>query len=68
MLVLRYDPATTELSFREVFIPPVIANFNEFTLTTELNLTAGMVTVTGRLDITETGTLAIDVTGVIEIL
>jgi hypothetical protein len=68
MLLLQFDPLTTEIAFREQPLPPVTANFSEFTLTTDLNLTVGTVTVTGSIDFTEDGKLDIGVNGIIEVL
>lgn len=68
MLLLQFDPLTAELVFREQPLPPVTANFSEFTLTTDLTLTAGTVTVTGSIDFTEDGRLDIGVSGIIEVL
>lgn len=68
MLLLQYDPATTELVFREQPLPPVTANFSEFTLTTNLALNAGTVTVTGHIDFDGQGKLDVSVGGIIEVL
>lgn len=68
MLLLQYDPSTTELIFRESFVPPVTASFSEFTLTTNLTLEAGTVLVDGVMDVTDDGTLQIAVNSIIEVL
>lgn len=68
MLLLQYDPGTTELIFRETFVPPVTASFSEFTLTTDLTLTQGTVIVSGHMDVTEDGTLEVSVNSIIEVV
>jgi hypothetical protein len=45
MLLLHYDPMTTEITFKDVADPPTIANFTEFILNSNLQLTTGTVTV-----------------------
>lgn len=68
MLLLQYDPATTELSFKEQALPPVTANFSEFELTSPLTLNAGTVTVNGFFSVSESGSLEITVGSIIEVL
>jgi len=68
MLLLQFDPITTEVVMREQPVPPVVANFDEFTLTTNLSLTQGTITVTGHIDVTENGTLNVGVSGILEVL
>ena len=36
MLLLHYDPMTTEITFKDVADPPTIANFTEFILNSNL--------------------------------
>lgn len=68
MLLLQYDPATTELIFREQPLPPVTANFAEFVLTTNITLNVGTVTVNGFVDINETGNIEVGINSIIEVL
>lgn len=68
MLLLQYDPGTTELIFRETFVPPVIASFSEFTLTTDLTLNQGTVLVADYLDVTNDGSLEVGENSVIEVV
>lgn len=68
MLLLQYDPSTTELIFREATVPPVTASFSQFTLTTDLTLQQGTVIVTGFMDVTENGALEVNVNSIIEVV
>jgi len=68
MLLLQYDPATTELIFREQPLPPVTANFSEFVLTTNITLNVGTVTVNGFINMNETGNIEVGVNSIIEVL
>lgn len=68
MLLLQYDPGTTELIFRETFVPPVTASFSEFTLTTDLTLTQGTVIVSGFMNVTDGGALEVNVNSIIEVV
>lgn len=68
MLLLQYDPATTELTFREQPLPPVTANFDEFVLTTKITLNVGTVTVTGYIDMNDTGNVEVGVNAIVEVI
>jgi hypothetical protein len=68
MLLLQYDPATTELVFREQPLPPVTANFSEFNLTTTISLNAGTVTVNGYIDMNQDGNIEVGVSSIVEVL
>lgn len=68
MLLLQYDPGTTELIFRETFVPPVTASFSEFTLTTDLTLTQGTVIVAEVMDVTESGVLQLNINSIVEVV
>jgi len=68
MLLLQYDPATTELIFREQALPPVTANFEEINLTTNITLNAGTVTVNGYIDMSETGQIQVVIGSIVEVL
>lgn len=68
MLLLQYDPLTTELIFREQPLPPVTANLGEFNLTTNLQINAGTITVNGHIDFDASGKLQIEINGIIEVL
>lgn len=68
MLILHYDPTTTELSFIERDLPPVTANFSELELTTNLALNQGTVTVNNIVNLTETGTMTIASGSIVEVI
>lgn len=68
MLVLQYDPTTTELSFIEKALPPVTANFSELNLTTNLVLNQGTVTVNDYINIQESAIVSIADGSIIEVV
>lgn len=68
MLLLQYDPTTTEVIFKEAFVPPVTATFSEFTLTSTLSLNQGTVIVTTYLDLTADGSLEVASNSIIEVV
>lgn len=45
MLLLQFDPVTTEIILKEVADPEIIANFTEFYVASNLQLTTGTVLV-----------------------
>lgn len=68
MLIMQYDPTTTELILREQDIPPVIANISQLKLTTDLTLYQGTVIVHGLVDLAVDGSLEISVDSVLEVV
>lgn len=68
MLIMQYDPATTELVFREQDVPPVIANISQLKLTTDLTLNQGTIIVNGLVDLDNNGLLEITVNSIIEVV
>jgi len=68
MLLLQYDPSTTELIFREQPLPPVTANFSELDLTTNVRLNVGTVTVNEYINMNETGSVEIGSGSIVEVL
>lgn len=68
MLLLQYDPATTELVFKEQTVPPATANLSQFNITSTLSLNAGTITVDNALNIEESGVMQIFGSSVLEVL
>lgn len=68
MLIMQYDPTTTELILREQDIPPVIAYISQLKLTSNLTLNEGTIIVNGRVDLDSNGLLEISVDSVIEVI
>lgn len=68
MLIMQYDPTTTELILKEQDIPPVIANISQLRLTTNLVLNQGTIIVNGVVDLNDEGFLEISVDSIIEVV
>lgn len=68
MLLLQYDPSTTELVFKEQTVPPATANLSQFDITQYLSLNVGSITVDNALNIEENGTMQISGSGSLEVL
>jgi len=68
MLLLHYDPVTTEVILKDVSDPQVVANFTEFTLTSNLQLTTGTVIVDQFMELGENVAMTINDDAVLELI
>jgi len=68
MLLLHYDPVTTEIVLKDVPDPQVVANFTEFTLTSNLQLTTGTVIVDEFMELGENVAMTINDDAVLELI
>lgn len=68
MFLLDFDPVTTEVSLRKVADPQVIANFTEFVLTSDLQLTTGTVVVDNFMVLENDTVMTIEEDAVLELI
>ena len=68
MFLLHYDPVTTELVLKNVPDPEVVANFTEFTLTSNLQLTTGTVIVDEFMEVGNEVAMTIGESAALELL
>ena len=74
MLLLHYDPVTTELVLKETTASrrqvsqEIIANLSEMIICTNLTLNRGMITVNNSVEITDTGSLEIGSGAIFEVV
>jgi hypothetical protein len=67
MFILAYEPLTTEIIFKDVADPVIVATFTEFYVTKDLTLTQGTVVVLGFIEVDPGVVLTIDGQSVLEI-
>lgn len=68
MLLLHFDPFTTEIVLKDVADPEVIANFTAFYVAADLQLTTGTVKVDDYLFIEEDVSMTLEEDATLELV